>query len=39
LVSQDIETDGSVGVDVWVVDLGGEGDFRGFEGVVWGLVK
>jgi hypothetical protein len=35
LVSQNIETDGAVGVDVRVVDLGREGDLGGFEGVVW----
>lgn len=37
LIPQDVEADGSVGVDVWVVDLGGEGDLGGFEGVVWNV--
>ena len=35
---QDVETDGPVGVDVGVVDLGGEGDLGGLEGVVCGEV-
>jgi hypothetical protein len=35
LIPEDIETDGSVGIDVWVVDLGCERDLGGFEGVVW----
>ena len=35
---QDVETDGPVGVDVGVIDLGGEGDLGGLEGVVCGEV-
>lgn len=36
LVSQNVEADGSVGVDVGVVDLGGERDLGGLERVVRG---
>ena len=35
---QDVEADGAVAVDVGVVDAGGEGEFRGLEGVVCGEV-
>jgi hypothetical protein len=38
LVPQDIQTDAAVGVDVGVVDAGGEVDLRGLEGVVGGEV-
>lgn len=34
LITQDVETDGSVGVDVWVVDAGGEVDLWRLEWVV-----
>jgi len=34
LVSENVETDASVGVDVGVVDAGGEVDLRRLEGVV-----
>lgn len=34
LVSQNVQTDASVRVDVGVVDAGGEVDLRGLEGVV-----
>jgi hypothetical protein len=34
LVSQNVQADAAVGVDVWVVDAGGEVDLRGLEGVV-----
>lgn len=34
LVLQDIQTDASVRVDIWVVDLGGETDLWGLERVV-----
>ena len=34
LIPQDVQTDGTVGVDVRVVDLGREGDLGGLEGVV-----
>jgi hypothetical protein len=34
LVSQNVETDAAVGVDVGVVDAGGEVDLRGLERVV-----
>ena len=34
LVSQNVQADAAVGVDVGVVDAGGEVDFRGLEGVV-----
>lgn len=36
LVSENVETDRAVGVDVGVVDLRGERDLRGLEGVVGG---
>ena len=36
LVSQDVQTDATVGVDVRVVDLGREADLWRFEGVVGG---
>jgi hypothetical protein len=38
LVSQDVQADASVRVDVGVVDAGGEVDLRGLEGVVGGEV-
>ena len=38
LVTQDVEADGAVGVDVWVVDTGGEVDFGRLERVVSGEV-
>jgi hypothetical protein len=38
LVSQNVQTDAAVGVDVWVIDAGGEVDLRGLEGVVGGEV-
>jgi hypothetical protein len=34
LVSKDVEADAAVGVDVGVIDAGGEVDLRGLEGVV-----
>jgi hypothetical protein len=34
LVTQDVETDGTIGVNVRVVDLGRERDLRRFEGIV-----
>lgn len=34
LVSQDVQTDAAVGVDVGVVDTGGEVDLRGLERIV-----
>ena len=34
LVSQNVQTDAAVGVDVGVVDAGGEVDLWGLEGVV-----
>lgn len=34
MVTQDVETDAAVGVDVGVVDASGEIDLRGFERVV-----
>lgn len=36
MVSQDVETDGAVRVDVRMVDLGGEADLGRLEGVVGG---
>ena len=36
LVSKDVEANGAVGIDVWVVDLGRKADFGRFEGVVGG---
>jgi hypothetical protein len=38
LVSQDVQADAAVGVDVGVVDAGGEVDLRRLEGVVGGEV-
>jgi hypothetical protein len=38
LVTQDVQTDAAVGVDVWMVYAGGEVDLRGLEGVVGGEV-
>ena len=38
LVSQNIQADGAVAVDVGVVNAGGEVDLRGLEGVVCGEV-
>ena len=38
LVSQDIQTDATVAVDVWVVDAGGEVDLWWLERVVCGEV-
>ena len=35
---EDVQTDGSVGVDVGMVDAGGEGELGGLEGVVCGEV-
>ena len=35
---QDVEADGAVAVDVWVVDAGGKGEFRGLEGVICGKI-
>ena len=34
LVTQDIQANAAVGIDVWVVDAGGKIDFRGLERVV-----
>jgi hypothetical protein len=34
LISQNVQTDRAVGIDVWVVDLGREADLGWFEGVV-----
>lgn len=39
LVSQNVQADASVRVDVGVVDAGGEVDLRGLEGVVGGEVN
>jgi hypothetical protein len=36
LISKNVETDASVCVDIWVIDLCRECHFRGFEGVVRG---
>ena len=36
LVSEDVETDAAVAVDVWVIDAGGEVDLWRLEGVVCG---
>lgn len=36
LISQDIQTDGSIGVDVWVVDLGRKADLGRLEWVIGG---
>lgn len=38
MVSENVETDAAIGVDVWVVDAGGEVDLGGLEGVVCGEV-
>lgn len=38
LVPQDVQADAAVGVDIGVVDLGGEVDLRGLKGVVCGEV-
>ena len=38
LWSQNVQTDSTVGVDIRVVDTGGERKFGGFEGVVGGEV-
>jgi hypothetical protein len=38
LVSQNVEADAAVGVDVGVIDAGGEVDLRGLERVVGGEV-
>jgi hypothetical protein len=34
LISQNVQTNGSIGIDVGVVNLGREADLRRFEGVV-----
>jgi len=34
LISQDVETDASVGVDVGMVDAGGKVDLGGFERII-----
>lgn len=36
LISQNVQADAAVGVDVGMVDAGGEVDLRGLEGVVGG---
>lgn len=36
LISQNVQTNAAIGVDVWVVDLGGEADFGRLEGVIGG---
>lgn len=38
MISQDIETDAPIGVDVRVIDAGGEVDLRWLEGIVRGEV-
>lgn len=38
LATENVQTDGTVGVDVGMVDLGGEGNLGGLEGVVRGEV-
>ncbi len=34
LITQDIQADAAIRVDVWVIDAGGEVDFRRFEWIV-----
>lgn len=36
LVSEDVETDGTIGIDVGVVDLGRKADFGRFEWIIRG---
>lgn len=36
MISQNVQTNATVGVDVRVVDLGSEADFGGLEGVIGG---
>ena len=38
LIFQDVKANATVRVDVWVVDAGGKGEFRGLEGVICGKI-
>ena len=34
LIPQDVQANGAIGIDVWMIDLGREADLGGLEGIV-----